>query len=452
MLTRSKLWIGLCFGFVAVGFLFGEGAIVVLPLAAVIDVLYLRKKGPQNIFERVFLYYVPFLVVVALYFWYRKWMTGVYVQAHPPRTLLTNLMTESRILVRYFNLLAWPIHLNFSYDATNFTDWIKDNVMISVIYLCAWLAAGVALWRKYPIFTLFVLGFFITIAPTTLIPLNATMAEHRLYLSTLFLGLLLAQMVMNMEKNSTPIGKTAWSAFLILMFLLWGILLVDRNRVWVSDMTLLQDALTKSPTKVQVLNDLGNVYYRLTPPDINSAERFSKWAIRVNPSYNQPSLNLPIIVPHDPEAAKWYYQNAVKLFKQAAAIYPNNPDSWNDLGTAYFKLGDFENADENYLRAIKVAPDYYKGFYNLGYSKGKQKKYNEAEEYFKKALQIYDRDFKVWFALANAQMEGKKYDAALESLRQAMTIMPDNPEVKQAYDRLSKYIQDIKSGAITPPP
>jgi cytochrome c-type biogenesis protein CcmH/NrfG len=49
-------------------------------------------------------------------------------------------------------------------------------------------------------------------------------------------------------------------------------------------------------------------------------------------------------------------------------------------------------------------------------------------------------------------MAQKKYDDALESIRRAMTLMPDNPEVKQAYDRLYKYIQDIKSGAVTPPP
>jgi Flp pilus assembly protein TadD len=244
------------------------------------------------------------------------------------------------------------------------------------------------------------------------------------------------------------------------MFTLWGILAMNRNRLWVSDMSLWRDAITKSPSKAQVISDLGNAYYRLTPPDIDRAEQLYKWAVLADDTYFKAYHNLAIInfargdqiQPEDPEKAKQYYQNAVNLFKQAVEIYPWNPDSWNDMGTAYLKLDDFKNADENYMRAIKIDPLYFKGFYNLGYSYGMQKRYPEAEEIIKKSLKIYDRDPKIWFALSNAQMGQKKYDDALESVRQAMTLMPENQDIKTVYDRLYKYVQDIKSGAVTPPP
>jgi hypothetical protein len=445
--------------FFGLGFLFKEEAIVVIALAAVIDLLYLRKKGPQNIFERLIFYYLPFLVVTVIYFYYRKWMMGILIQDHPPRPFIQNLFTESRVVVRYINLLFWPVHLNTSYDVEVFTDLIKDKVGLAILYLSAWMAAGLVLWKRFPIFTLFVFGFFITISPTTLVPLNATMNEHRLYLPSLGLGLLLGQLMVMIEQRLAGRWKNAFNPLLITLFMLWSILLVNRNRLWVSDMILWRDAIKKSPTKAQVISDLGNAYYRKVPSNIDRAEQFYEWAIRADPTYFKAYHNLAIInftrgdriADEDPERARAYYQNAVELFRQAVTIYPWNPDSWNDMGTAYLKLLDYEHAIENYNKAIQMDPLYFKGLYNLGYAYAMQKKYAEAETIFNKALAIYDRDPKIWFALANAQYQEGKYQESLESLRRARLILPESLELKQAYDKVYQFVNNLKSGTGAPP-
>jgi len=460
ILTRSRVWLVLTFVFFALGFLFKEEAIVIIALALVIDVLFLWPKGPKNIFERLLYFYLPFLVVIVIYFFYRQDMMGVWVQTNRPRSFLVNLTTESRVIVRYFNLLVWPIHLNTSYDVEEFTSLIKDKVGFAILYLGAWLAAAVYLWRKFPVFTLFVLWFFITLAPTALIPLNATMNEHRLYLPSLGFGVLLAYVLMKMGKDFSPIQKHLLRSLLILVFGLWSLLVVSRNRYWLTDMILWRDAITKSPGKAQVISDLGNAYFRKRPPDIDRAEQLYKWAVAADATYFKAYHNLAIInfsrgdkiVDQDEEGAREYYRKSVELFRQAVAIYPWNPDSWNDMGTAYLKLNDFPNAEENYLKAIKLDPNYYKGFYNLAYALSMEKRYADAEPYFIGALRVYDRDPKVWFALANCQFQQKKYEDALESLRQAMEILPEDVELKKSYDRFYKFIQDLKTGAPAPPP
>jgi len=459
LLTRSRPWMVFSYVFFGIGFLFKEEAIVVIALAAVIDFLYLRKKGPQNIFERILFYYVPFLIVTLIYFYYRKWMMGILIQEHPPRPFMQNLFTESRVVVRYLNLLFWPLHLNTSYDVEVFTDLIKDKVGLALLDLGAWLALGLLLWKKFPVFTLFVLGFFITLSPTTLIPLNATMNEHRLYLPSLGLGLLLGQVVVVMDQKLIAWRKTALNFSLIALFVLWAVLLASRNRLWVSDMILWRDAISKSPAKAQVISDLGNAYYRKVPPNIDRAEQFYRWAIQADPTYFKAYHNLAIInfargdriAEEEPEKAREYYQNSVELFRQAVTIYPWNPDSWNDMGTAYLKLLDYEHAIENYNKAVQMDPLYFKGRYNLGYAYAMQKKYAEAEDYFIKALQIYDRDPKIWFALANAQYQDGKYQEALESLRKAKQILPESQELQQAYDKVYQSINNMKSGTNAPP-
>lgn len=459
ILTRNWVWQVVCFASFAAGFFVKEEAIVVLGLAVVIDVLFLWPKGRSSIFERIMHYYLPFLVVIAIYFGIRQSQMKVLIQENRPRPILVNLLTESRVVVRYFNLLFWPIHLNTSYDVEVFTGLVKDKVGLAVIYLCVWLGAAVALWKKFPVFTFFVLAFFITLSPTTMIPLNATMNEHRLYLPSLALGILLAFIFLKMESGLSGPRKAALNSLLILVLALWGVLVVNRNRLWISDMELWRDAITKSPAKAQVISDLGNAYYRKVPQDLNRAEQLYKWAIAADDTYFKAFHNLAIInftrgdqaVEKDRALSEQNYRASIVLFQKAVEIYPYNADSWNDMGTAYLKLREYSNAEQNYLRAIKLDPRHFKAFYNLGYAYAMEKKYGEAEQYFRGSISIYDKDPKMWFSLANALYEQKKYDESLKVLRQARELFPDDQNVQQAYDRLFKYIQDMKTGTVPPP-
>jgi len=460
VLNKSRAWEAVCLSSFGLGFFVKEEAIVVLALALVIDALFLWPKSRGSIFDRVIFHYLPFLLVIVAYFAIRQNLMRVLIQETRPRPVWVNLLTESRVVVRYFNLLVWPIHLNTSYDVEVFTDLIKDKVGLAIIYLSVWLAAALLLWKKFPVFTFFVLAFFITLSPTTLIPLNATMNEHRLYLPTLGLGVLLAFIFIKMETGLGGYKKTALNFLVVMLFMLMGALVVDRNRLWISDMSLWRDAITKSPAKAQVISDLGNAYYRRVPQDLDRAEQLYKWAISADDTYFKAFHNLAIInftrgdnvVEKDPELAKNYYTKAVELFKKAVEIYPWNPDSWNDMGTAYLKLKDYPNAEENYMKAIKMDPRYFKGFYNLGYAYVLQKKYEEAEEMFKKAIQIYDKDNKIWISLANTLYAQKKYDECLQVLKQARELFPEDQVIKDAYDRMYRGVQELKKGAPPPSP
>jgi protein O-mannosyl-transferase len=460
LMTRSRFWHSVYIAAFAAGFFVKEEAIVVLALALVIDVLFIWPKGRADIFERIVFFYLPFLLVIGIYFGIRQSQMRVLIQDARPRPIWVNLLTESRVVVRYFNLLIWPIHLNTSYDVEVFTELIKDKVGFAIVYLCVWLGLALLLWKKLPVFTFFVLNFFITLSPTTVIPLNATMNEHRLYLPSLGLGILLAFVFMKMEHGLSGYKKAALSGALILFFALLGVLVVNRNRLWISDMALWRDAISKSPTKAQVISDLGNAYYRKVPQDLDRAEQLYKWAVSADDTYFKAFHNLAIIsfsrgdnvADKDPALAQKYYQTSVDYFKQAVSIYPWNPDSWNDMGTAYLKLKDYPNAETNYMKAIKMDPRYFKGYYNLGYVLGVQKKYPEAEEFFRNAIKIYDHDPKIWFSLANTLYEEKKYTEALQVLDQAKNMFPEEKALKDSYDRLYKFIQQLKTGTTPPPP
>ena len=99
-------------------------------------------------------------------------------------------------------------------------------------------------------------------------------------------------------------------------------------------------------------NDLGNMYTNAKKFD-NAIEAYKK-AIEMNPKYGQPYTNLGFIYYR---LAK--YEVAVRLYQKSIDLLETQEDkaiSWNRLGDAYRRLGDYGNALAAYQNASEMAP------------------------------------------------------------------------------------------------
>jgi len=99
-------------------------------------------------------------------------------------------------------------------------------------------------------------------------------------------------------------------------------------------------------------NELGNSYTNLKKFD-NAIEAYKK-AIEMNPKYGRPYSNLGFI---------YYrlgkYEVAIHLFKKSIDLLDTQDDkaiSWNRLGDAYRRLGDYGNALVAYQNASEISP------------------------------------------------------------------------------------------------
>jgi Flp pilus assembly protein TadD len=68
------------------------------------------------------------------------------------------------------------------------------------------------------------------------------------------------------------------------------------------------------------------------------------------------------------------YPEAKQCYEQAQKIHPEDPDVRTDLGTVYYRRGDFDRAIAEYLTALQYQPGYVNTLYNLGIVKWKGKK------------------------------------------------------------------------------
>jgi tetratricopeptide (TPR) repeat protein len=99
-------------------------------------------------------------------------------------------------------------------------------------------------------------------------------------------------------------------------------------------------------------NELGNSYAS-TERFENAIEAYKK-AIEMNPKYGQPYSNLGFIYYHLGK-----FEIAVPLYKRSIDLLDTQEDravSWNRLGDAYRRLGDYGNASAAYQRASEMAP------------------------------------------------------------------------------------------------
>jgi len=114
-------------------------------------------------------------------------------------TMWERVFTELRVLVRYITLMLAPLpgRLNLEHDVTISRSLFNPfTTLLSLILLLGLLALGFYLARRRPLISFFVFWFFIQLAiESTVVPLEL-MFEHRLYLPSLSLAVILAALLL----------------------------------------------------------------------------------------------------------------------------------------------------------------------------------------------------------------------------------------------------------------
>ncbi len=436
----------------AVGLLTKETVFVVPALLVVIDALFIFRPGADSLSQRFSRKYLGLILVSGAYLIYRHAVLSFTFVEKVNRPVFDNILTQTRSLIHYLNLLLYPIHLNTSYENIDYTHLIQDGVVLNILLLAAILAIGLVLWRRVPLVTFFVLNFFISLAPTSsLIPLNAYLNEHRVYLPCIGFALLAASALEKL-KALHPFRIKSFPSLvnLIILFIItiYVALSVSRNFVWKTDMTLWTDTITKSPHKAQVISDLGNAFYRSKPPNIKRAAQLYHWSVRMDRRYFKAYHNLGTvnytwaIKAEDPEQRPHYFREAEKFFKKALKIMPVNAETWNDLGSTYIQLRNLKEAKRCYQKAVTLDHDNYKALQNLGLVTEMQERLEEAIGYYKRSIQVYDRDPLSYYLLGRILANKlQRYREALRYFKKAYELAPGNSKYRKSYEGLDKYLK-----------
>ncbi|NVM01354.1 MAG: tetratricopeptide repeat protein [Candidatus Helarchaeota archaeon] len=96
---------------------------------------------------------------------------------------------------------------------------------------------------------------------------------------------------------------------------------------------------------------------------------------------------------------KGEFEESIKFYEEILKK-KNKPDVWNNLGTAFLNLDNFDKAVECFNKSIELDPKQFVAQNNLGVIHVQEGKFEDAISYFRKALNIKPDNPSIWENLA----------------------------------------------------
>ena len=339
-------------------------------------------------------------------------------------TMGQRVLTQFRVVFFYVSLwlLPHPGRLNLDHHTTVSTGLMAPpTTMLSIIGVVLLVLLIILTARRHRLLSFAILWYLMTIAIESSVIGLELIFEHRTYLPTLFLCLVVTRSILSLKH--TVWLKTAGLCCLALVLSVWT---YQRNLIWQDELTLWQDSATKSPQKARPHNNLGNALGRQGAHE-KAVVQFRK-ALRLKPNYDKAHYNLANTLERldQPKEAERHY-------RQALSITPNYLKAHINLGSMLRRQGKFDEAIHHFRQALASNPRYSPAHNNLGNALAQQGKLEEAVTHFKRALKLHPNYAKAHNNLANAFVRQGKINAAILHYAEALRL---RPKYVKAYNNL----------------
>jgi tetratricopeptide (TPR) repeat protein len=279
----------------------------------------------------------------------------------------------------YIRLLIWPSDLHMEYGIIRRP---PDNpfVLLGMFMFVLFLIAAFKIRRHNKLVSFSIFFFIAGLIPVcNIYPLNATLAEHWLYLPSIGFFIIIAWLLTSLYR------KRKFTVFSIILIITaassLSYLTVKQNRYWQDPVYFYKRTLKYNPKSPRLYANLARLYWQ--EGRYEEAVRMCKKAIEIDPAHFVAYNNLGNAYLQLGE-----YEKAKSSFKKAASLKPEHPTPYGNLGWTYFLLDDHDKASKFYRKAIELKPNYSAAYYNLAilyYEKGN---YELALKYCHKAEEL----------------------------------------------------------------
>lgn len=443
---------------------------IIFPLVFILYEIGFVRTRKESIIKTVFNYkYTPFLFLVVIYSILR--IKNLYIPNPEDMysitsdfTLFQRLLTALYVTLSYIRLLFLPFGLHMERTIRPILSVFDIRLLFSLMIL---VGIGLFILKSLKNNKLVFFGamwFFINLIPVSnIIPLNAFIAEHWLYLPSTGFFIILSTALIKLTLIR-PFKQVA-ILLIIVMIGLYSLLTIKQNQIWKDSITFYQYTLRFSPERPRIRTNLGSSYS--DKGLYQEAIKEYQEAIRFNPRYAEPHTNLGNLY-----LKMARYDDAIEEYKIAISLDPALVSSYNNLAVVYFKKGryieainmskqalrlslddyeiwfnlaeacrmnqDFDNAVEAYRKTIRYNPVFFTAHLNLGSVLLMNNKNEEAINEYKTALKINPNSSEAYFNLGVAYAKLENFHLAKNSWEKALEL---NPALKQARDNLDKLRQ-----------
>ncbi|MBC2717248.1 MAG: tetratricopeptide repeat protein [Desulfobacteraceae bacterium] len=261
-------------------------------------------------------------------------------------TLPQRVMTEFRVVVYYLSLLFCPQSSRLILDHNYPLSYAVSDPFSTLTCFVSIIAIGglAAYLAKKDRLISFALFWFLgnLLIESSVIGIEI-IYEHRMYLPTMFLYLMITVMVFRMFK-----ARWAAAGVLILCMMILSVWAHQRNRIWESDVTFWTDSVKKSPQKERPYQNLA--YSLQIREEFEDALFYYRKSLAIKPHpvvYFNMGLCLERI---------GYHSDAVDAYVNALQMKYNTPQVQGNLAKALANIGEFNAAVSYFENASKMNP------------------------------------------------------------------------------------------------
>ena len=329
------------------------------------------------------------------------------------------LFTQFRVIVTYIRLIFLPVNQNLDYDYPISQSILELPTFFSLLFLAAILYLGKRLFSKYKLLSFAIFWFFLSLLPeSSLFPINDVIFEHRLYLPLVGYCIFLVCGMYYLFGKKTV---TTMVIALTMIIACNSVLAYQRNKVWIDEMTLLNDILQKSPNKARPHNNRGNSYMKIAKFDLALLD-LNK-AIELDPDYVEPRVNRGLIYDYQGKLTE-----ALSDYNKAVEIDPHFVGAYDNRGDVYNKLGNFTQAIADYSKAIELDPAFAAAYNNRGNVYNKQGNFSQALSDFNKAIELNPKLVEAYGGRGLTYAGGGNFTQAMLDLNKAIELNPNNAD------------------------
>ncbi len=306
------------------------------------------------------------------------------------------IVTQLTVLAHYLRQCFWPVGLNLDPEWPMYQSLWQRPVLLALGVLVALLASTGWLFRRFRGEVRFALGFacvlwfFITVSVSSgLVPLPDLVAEHRSYLPSIGIFILVACLLDRLRiadfRSRVPRVLVPVVTVMCVGALSWKTCV--RNEVWSTSESLWKDTVAKSPGKYRTWGNLGAAYsysgkeekavecYRaalkIEPQFQNGLLNLSNSLLRLNRPKESLDTTLQLIQIDKTASTKppvaftlglglagvGRYDEAVSVFREIIAATPDDPQPRKALGLVYLQTGLPHRALDHFHHAAAVQPE-----------------------------------------------------------------------------------------------
>ena len=358
-----------------------------LPFAIVlVELFFLQTHNYSALFKdrRVLLAGVGLLCFIALVVY--KYPSNIFnsfpIDSDTPDKSITSsnyLFTQFSVIVKYIQLLLVPIHQNLDYDYKLVHHFTDARSIGSFLVLVVLLGLAVFLFKKQRIFSFGIFWFFLTLSiESSIIPLQDLIFEHRTYLPSygFFLCMSYGIYLLTWE-NYRKVGI----AIIALIIGTNSILTIARNSLWIDEITLWTDVISKSPNKARPYNNRGDDY--IAENKLQEAMNDFNKALQLNPKFAMAYYNRANVYEKQQK-----YEQAIDDYDIAIGLNPRFHNAFSNRGNIYKMTNRLDEAVRDYSEAIKLKPTYPMAYNNRASAYILQNKNQEAIEDLNESIKL----------------------------------------------------------------